>query len=66
MCSSLFGGKSYTPQIQKVDPAVTNVTNSDINASGSSDSEAARKKRLRQGFAATTLATQSQSKNTLG
>ncbi len=67
MCGSLFGGGSVkTPEIQKVDPAVNNVTSSEINASGSSDAEAARKRKLRQGFAATTLATQAQGKNTLG
>lgn len=66
MCGSLFGGKVSTPAIQKVDPSVTNVTSSDVNSTGSSDSEAARKRKLRQGFAATTLATQSQNKNTLG
>lgn len=67
MCSSsLFGGKVSTPTITKVDPSVTNVTSSDVNSSGSSDAEAARKKKLRQGFAATTLATQAQGKNTLG
>ena len=66
MCGSILGGKVRVPEIQKVDPAVTNVTSGDINADTTSDAEAARKKRLRQGYAATTLATQTQGKNTLG
>ena len=49
MCGSIFGGKARVPEIQKVDPAVTNVTSGDMNADTTSDAEAARKKRLRQG-----------------
>lgn len=65
---SIFGGggRVSVPQVQKVDPAITNVTSSDVGASSTSDTEAARKKKLRQGYAATTLATQVQGKNTLG
>lgn len=65
--SVLFGSRKVsTPQIQKVDPAVTNVTSSDVGSDTTSDAEAARRKKLRQGYAATTLATQTQGKNTLG
>lgn len=60
------GGKVSVPEVQKVDPAVTNVTSSDVGSDTTSDAEAARRKKLRQGYAATTLATQTQGKNTLG
>ena len=66
MCGSIFGGKARVPEIQKVDPAVTNVTSGDMNADTTSDAEAARKKRLRQCYSSTTMATQTQGKNTLG
>lgn len=70
MCSSVFGGGSVkAPEIQQVAPAATNVTTADISASGSADSEAARKQRAKRGYAATrlpTIAGGSSGKTTLG
>lgn len=68
MCSALFGGRPKMPEIQKVIPQAQQVTNGDIRADGGTDSEAARKKRAKQGYAATRLADTAQSgyKTTLG
>lgn len=60
MCGSIFGGGGdvKAPEIQQVAPSATNVTTSDISASGSSSSEAARKQRAKRGYAATRLSQQ--------
>lgn len=69
MCASAFGGgKVKTPEVQKVDPAVNNVTSSDVSDDSGETAEMKRKKR-QQGFAATQLATlvsQAGNKSTLG
>lgn len=69
MCGSLFGGgKVSTPEVQKVDPTVNNVTSSEIS-DNTSDSESIKRKRKQQGYAATRLSTllsNAGSKNTLG
>lgn len=58
MCiSNLFGGGYSAPEIQKVDPTPTDVSNSDIGSSASSESEANKKQRKKQGYAATKLST---------
>lgn len=69
MCGSVFGGgKAKTPEIQKVDPAVNNVTSSEIQDT-EDDSENSRRKK-RQGYAATRLSTilsgAANTKDTLG
>lgn len=68
MCSALFGGGPKMPEIQKVSPQAQQVTNGDIQANIGSESEAARKKRAKQGYAATRLADTAQGayKSTLG
>lgn len=68
MCSALFGGRSKMPEIQKVSPQAQQVTNGDIGADMGTESEAARKKRAKQGYAATRLADTAQGgyKSTLG
>lgn len=57
MCGGgLFGSKKVeAPKVQQVAPAPTVVTNSDVGASGSADSEAARQARRKRGFASTQL-----------
>lgn len=71
MCGSIFGGgKVSTPEVQKVDPTVTNVTSSEVSDSDG-DTESTKKKRRQQGFAATRLSTLlssagSNNKQTLG
>ncbi len=71
MCGSIFGGgKVSTPEVQKVDPSVTNVTSSEVSDSDG-DTESTKKKRRQQGFAATRLSTLlssagSNNKQTLG
>lgn len=57
MCGGgLFGSKKVeTPKVQQVAPAPTVVTNSDVGASGSAGSEAARQARRKRGFASTQL-----------
>ena len=57
MCGSLFGGGGdySAPEVQKVDPTVTNVTSSDVGSTSSSESEANRKQRAKKGYAATRL-----------
>lgn len=70
MCGSIFGGgnKVKTPEIQKVDPAVSNVTSSEIQDTEEGSENSRRKKR--QGYAATRLATilsgATNTKDTLG
>lgn len=68
MCSALFGGRPKMPEIQKVSPQAQQVTNGDIRADMGTESEAARKKRAKQGYAATRLADTAQGgyKSTLG
>lgn len=53
MCRS---HKPKTPELQKIDPAVTNVTGQDI-ADPSGELEAANKRRNKRGFTATQLST---------
>lgn len=57
MCGGgLFGSKKVeAPKVQQVAPAPTVVTNSDVGASSSADSEAARQARRKRGFASTQL-----------
>jgi hypothetical protein len=55
MCGSLFG-KTKTPEVQKVDPTVTDVTSSNIS-SDSGEIESIKKKKKQQGYAATQLST---------
>lgn len=56
MCGGIFGGNDVkAPEIQQVAPSATNVTTQDISASGSADSEAARRQRAKRGYAATRL-----------
>ena len=57
MCGGgLFGSKKVeAPKVQQVAPAPSVVTNSDVGASGSADSEAARQARRKRGFASTQL-----------
>lgn len=70
MCSALFGGKRSvsTPEIKQVAPSATTITNTDIDAGGTADSEAAKKKKQKQGYAATRLSdiAASGTKTTLG
>lgn len=68
MCSALFGGRPKMPEVQKVSPQAQQVTNGDIRAYMGTESEAARKKRAKQGYAATRLADTAQGtyKSTLG
>lgn len=66
MCGNPFKSPKV-PEAQKVDPAVTDVTNSQIS-DNDGDTEANKKKK-KQGFAATRLATllsNAGSKDTLG
>lgn len=69
MCSALFGGKQSvsTPEIKQVAPSATTITNADIDAGGTADTEAAKKKQ-KQGYAATRLAdvAPTNTKSTLG
>ncbi len=65
MCGNPFKSPKV-PAAQKVDPTVTDVTNSQVSDDG--DTEASKKKK-KQGFAATRLATllsNAGSKDTLG
>lgn len=63
MCGgSLFGSSVKTPEVQKVAPAPTQVTTSDTGTSGTADSDAARRERLKKGYASTRL---SQDRNTI-
>lgn len=45
MCSALFGGKQSvnTPEIKQVAPSATTITNADIDAGTTADTEAAKK-----------------------
>lgn len=47
MCSALFGGKQSvsTPEIKQVAPSATTITNADIDAGTTADTEAAKKKK---------------------
>ena len=66
MCGNLFKS-AKVPAAQKIDPTVTDVTNSQVS-DDSGDIEASKKKK-KQGFAATRLATllsNAGSKDTLG
>lgn len=72
MCGNPFKSPSKSPKVpaaQKVDPTVTDVTNSQVS-DDSGDAEASTsKKKKKQGFAATRLATllsNAGSKDTLG
>lgn len=67
MCGNPFKSPKV-PAAQKVDPTVTDVTNSQVS-DDSGDTEASKKKKKKQGFAATRLATllsNAGSKDTLG
>lgn len=67
MCGNPFKSPKV-PAAQKVDPTVTDVTNSQVS-DDSGDTEAANKKKKKLGFAATRLATllsNAGSKDTLG
>ena len=68
MCSALFGGKQSvsTPEIKQVAPSATTITNADIG--GTADTEAAKKRKQKQGYAATRLAdvAPTNTKSTLG
>lgn len=68
MCTSLFsGGKVSTPEVKQVAPSATTVTSADIGADSTADTEAARKRKQKQGYAATRLAdVQPGTKSTLG
>lgn len=70
MCSALFGGKQSvsTPEIKQVAPSATTITNADIDASGTADTEAAKKRKQKQGYTATRLAdvAPTNTKSTLG
>lgn len=70
MCSALFGGKQSvsTPEIKQVVPSATTITNADIDAGGTDDTEAAKKRKQKQGYAATRLAdvAPTNTKSTLG
>lgn len=70
MCSALFGGKQSvsTPEIKQVAPSATTITNADIDAGGTADTEAAKKRKRKQGYAATRLAdvAPTNTKSTLG
>ena len=70
MCASAFGGgKVKTPEVQKVDPAVNNVTSSDVSDDSGGETAEMKRKKRQQGFAATQLATlvsQAGNKSTLG
>lgn len=71
MCSALFGGKqsvSTPPEIKQVAPSATTITNADIDAGGTADTEAAKKRKQKQGYAATRLAdvAPTNKKSTLG
>lgn len=52
----MCGGHVKTPSVQKVDPAVTNVTGNDISDT-SGDQEAIAKKRKQRGYSSTQLST---------
>lgn len=69
MCSALFGGKQSvsTPEIKQVAPSATTITNADIDA-GTADTEAVKKRKQKQGYAATRLAdvAPTNTKSTLG
>lgn len=59
MCSGLLG-KQKAPTVQQVAPAPTQVSNSDVGATQSADAEAARaarRERLKKGYASTQLST---------
>lgn len=67
MCGNPFKSPKV-PKAQKVDPAVIDVTHSQVS-DNDGDTEAGKRKRKRQGFAATRLATllsNAGSKDTLG
>lgn len=67
MCGNPFKSPKV-PEAQKVDPAVTDVTNSQVS-DNDGDTEASKRKKKQQGFAATRLATllsNAGSKDTLG
>lgn len=67
MCGNPFKSAKM-PAVQKVDPTVTDVTNSQVS-DNDGDTEAGKRKRKQQGFAATRLATllsNAGSKDTLG
>lgn len=67
MCGNPFKSPKV-PAAQKVDPTVTDVTNSQVS-DDSGDTEASKRKKKKQGFAATRLATllsNAGSKDTLG
>lgn len=67
MCGNPFKSPKM-PAVQKVDPTVTDVTNSQVS-DNDGDTEAGKRKRKKQGFAATRLATllsNAGSKDTLG
>lgn len=67
MCGNPFKSPKV-PAAQKVDPTVTDVTNSQVS-DDSGDTEASKRKKRQQGFAATRLATllsNAGSKDTLG
>lgn len=52
----MCGGRPKTPSVQKVDPAVTNVTGNDISDTSGDQEEINRKKRQR-GYNSTQLST---------
>ena len=67
MCGNPFKSPKV-PAAQKVDPTVTDVTNSQVS-DNDGGTEASKRKKSRQGFAATRLATllsNAGSKDTLG
>lgn len=67
MCGNPFKSLKV-PAAQKVDPTVTDVTNSQVS-DNDGDTEASKRKKRQQGFAATRLATllsNAGSKDTLG
>lgn len=67
MCGNPFKSPKV-PAAQKVDPTVTDVTNSQVS-DNDGDTEAGKKRKKKQGFAATRLATllsNAGSKDTLG
>lgn len=57
MCSGILGSKPKAPTVQQVAPAPTQVSNSDVGATQSADAEAARRERLKKGYASTQLST---------
>ena len=70
MCSGLFGGKRSvsTPEIKQVAPSATTITNADIDAGTTAETEAAKKRKQKQGCAATRLGdiAPTNTKSTLG